>query len=88
MLVVCILTASLFSQNRAQTPQDAVDVARQKPNVAITRPEQTKTPHDLSPMFNVAASEPSSAALKTQPKNGKNPGFDFYRDPWVRTIPS
>jgi hypothetical protein len=77
---------SVFSQNRTQPDnatrsQDAVDEARQKSNVPVSRPEQNKTPHDLSAVFTASAADPSSPLFRTQPKDGRNTGFDFYRDP-------
>lgn len=37
--------------------------------------------HDRSDQFKAADAEPSSPVFRTQPKEGKNSGFDFYRDP-------
>jgi cytochrome c peroxidase len=55
----------------AQTPE----------SVPIERPEQKKTQHDLSDIFNATRANPSSPAVGEQPKQGKISGFDFYRDP-------
>jgi hypothetical protein len=55
--------------------------AQQPSPVAATRPEQIKTQHDLSDIFNAANAESSSQVTKGQPKQGKISGFDFYRDP-------
>src|SRR3989475_7803537 len=86
ILAVCILTVSVFSQNTTQTPtparpQDAVDAARQKVTPPVSRPEENKTQHDLSSVFTAPAANPSSPVFRTQPKDGRITGFDFYRDP-------
>jgi cytochrome c peroxidase len=86
IFTICALTVSVFSQNGTQPEnstrsQDAVDAARQKSNVPVSRPEQSKTPHDLSPVFTASAADPSSSVFRTQPKYGRNTGFDFYKDP-------
>ena len=47
----------------------------------VTRPEQKKTPHDLSDVFKATNAKPSSPVTNDQPKQGKISGFDFYRDP-------
>ena len=47
----------------------------------IERPEQKKTAHDLSDVFNPSNAEPSSEALTHQQDRGEMLGFDFYRDP-------
>jgi cytochrome c peroxidase len=62
-------------------PRDAVVAAQQPSPVAATRPEQQKTEHDRSTIFDAASAKPSSPVFQTQPKQGKNSGFDFYRDP-------
>jgi len=89
----CILTVSVFSQNRTQTPdpagpQDAVDSARQKVTSPVSRPEENKTQHDLSSVFTAPAANPSSPVFRTQPKDGRITGFDFYRDPLNADRPS
>ena len=93
ILAVCILTVSVFSQNRTQTPdpagpQDAVDSARQKVTSPVSRPEENKTQHDLSSVFTAPAANPSSPVFRTQPKDGRITGFDFYRDPLNADRPS
>lgn len=47
----------------------------------IRRPEQQKSPHDSSNVFNDSQARPSSPVFRTQAKEGKNTGFDLYRDP-------
>jgi len=55
----------------AQTPRE----------VPIKRPEQRKTEHDRSNVFDGRHARPSSPVFENQPKDGKISGFDFYRDP-------
>jgi cytochrome c peroxidase len=62
-------------------PRDAVAQAQQTTPVAATRPEQQKTEHDRSNIFDANNAKPSSPVFQSQPKQGKNSGFDFYRDP-------
>ena len=47
----------------------------------MERPEQKKTAHDLSDVFNPSNAVPSSEALTNQQDRGEMRGFDFYRDP-------
>jgi len=79
VLVFCFVLSLLAQQRPAST--DAVVRAQQPSPVAATRPEQTKTPHDLSDVFQAGNAPPSSQVTKGQPKQGKITGFDFYRDP-------
>jgi cytochrome c peroxidase len=65
----------------ARAPHDAVMDAQTPRAVPITRPEQQKNQHDLSDVFKATKAEPASTAFTSQPKQGKNSGFDFYRDP-------
>src|SRR4051812_35298385 len=82
-----MLFASLFllwSQEQprpAQPPRDAVQEAQRSLTSAPKRPEQSKSPHDQSDRFSAANADPSSPVFKSQPKEGKISGFDFYRDP-------
>ncbi len=62
-------------------PHDAVAAAQERNAVPVERPEQEKTEHDRSDVFDATKAKPSSPALKQQPKEGKISGFDFYRDP-------
>jgi hypothetical protein len=64
-----------------QTSSDAVQEALRSMSPASKRPEQTKTPHDQSDRFDATKADPTSPSFKTQPKQGKISGFDFYRDP-------
>lgn len=60
---------------------DAVAEAQAPREVAATRPEQKKSEHDRSDIFDAQKAWPSSPVFKNQPKEGKISGFDFYRDP-------
>jgi len=62
-------------------PPDTVQQAQTPSAVPATRPEQNKSPHDQSDVFSAPRAEPSSPAFPQQPKDGKNSGFDFVRDP-------
>ncbi len=66
---------------RPRPPADAVLEAQSQKALAPVRPEQRKTDHDHSDIFEAKNAPPSSGALKEQVKEGKNSGFDFYRDP-------
>jgi cytochrome c peroxidase len=84
--VLAVVCTTVFYVGWAQNPpppkpQDAVQAAQQSSGVAITRPEQRKTAHDNSAIFNAANAPAMSPATKPQPKQGKISGFDFYRDP-------
>jgi hypothetical protein len=72
-----------YMSSQAQQPQpaDAVQRSQQPSPVPAARPEQNKSAHDESDVFTAPRAEPSSPVLQTQPKNGKNSGFDFVRDP-------
>src|SRR5690348_14239766 len=61
-------------------PRDAVVDGQTHKSVPPARPEQRKTDHDRSPVFESKNAPANSADLKAQPKEGKNPGFDFYKD--------
>jgi cytochrome c peroxidase len=78
----------LGAQDDQPRPHDAVADTQQsqsspehsKPE-AIKRPEQEKTEHDQSTIFLAPNAKASSPVFKGQAKEGKNTGFDFYRDP-------
>jgi len=67
--------------------QDAIAQAQTPKEVPVERPEQKKTAHDLSEVFNPSNAEPSSEALTNQTDHGTMPGFDFYRDGLGATRP-
>jgi cytochrome c peroxidase len=62
-------------------PPDAIADAQTPKEVAVERPEQKRTTHDLSDNFAAERARPSSEALVNQPEHGGMTGFDFYRDP-------
>jgi cytochrome c peroxidase len=68
------------SQDRKQDPPpDAVTNGQTHKSVTPARPEERKTDHDRSDVFDARNARPGSD-LKAQPKEGKITGFDFYRD--------
>src|SRR5208283_3874019 len=64
-----------------EAPADAIEAAQSPQEPPIEGPEQKKTAHDLSAIFNPSNAEPSSEALAHQQDHGEMLGFDFYRDP-------
>ena len=71
---------------RSQQPADgaradAIAVAQTSKEAPMERPEQKKTAHDRSDVFNPSNALPSSEALIDQQDRGQMLGFDFYRDP-------
>jgi hypothetical protein len=82
-----LLSISLgWSQNPpANSPRptspDATERAQGVATPPANRPEQQQNPHDRSDVFDASKADPSSPAVKTQPKQGQISGFDFYRDP-------
>jgi cytochrome c peroxidase len=62
-------------------PRDAIADAQTPKEASAERPEQKKTPHDLSDIFTPSKATPSSEGLIDQPERGGMTGFDFYRDP-------
>src|SRR6202047_1582832 len=71
---------------RSQSPTDdsradAIAVAQTPKEAPMERPEQKKTAHDLSDVFNSNNALPSSEALIDQQDRGQMLGFEFYRDP-------
>ncbi|HVE42102.1 MAG TPA: cytochrome B6 [Planctomycetota bacterium] len=66
--------------NGKEHPRDAVVDGQTHKSVPPARPEQRKTDHDRSPIFDSKNAPANSADVKAQPKEGKNPGFDPYKD--------
>src|SRR6202030_4059301 len=64
-----------------EAPPDAIAQAQTPKEAPIERPEQKKTAHDLSDVFDPSNALPSSEALIDQQDRGQILGFDFYRDP-------
>jgi cytochrome c peroxidase len=62
-------------------PRDAVAQAQQSTSPPATRPEQVKSDHDRSNIFEPPQAQPASPVFDKQPKQGKISGFDFVRDP-------
>lgn len=73
-------------QTAKQAP-DAVAEAQTPKAVAAVRPEQRKTPHDLSNIFAGSAAMPTSIAEAAQVDHGQYTAFDFYLDPLGSTRP-
>ncbi len=62
-------------------PHDAIADFQTPREVPATRPEQKKTAHDRSNVFDPQHARPVSPALDHQPEKGRFEGFDFGRDP-------
>ena len=80
-LILGILSLTIPEGARSQQPTDAIAQAQTDKDVTVERPEQKKTAHDLSDVFNPSNAVPSSEALTNQQDRGEMRGFDFYRDP-------
>ena len=79
-----LLGASQVARSAPPTNEaraDAIAVAQTSKEAPVERPEQKKTAHDLSDVFNPSDAAPSSEALIHQQDRGQMLGFDFYRDP-------
>jgi cytoskeletal protein RodZ len=81
--ISCMIAQRLQAQQAVQPtpPHDAIADAQTPRATPTTRPEQQLTDHDKSPAFDASKAMPLSPAFKSQPKEGRNSGFDFYRDP-------
>jgi len=79
-LTGCI-TAAAEDKKPPRPPHDAVAEAQEQRTAPVVRPEQRKTEHDRSGIFEAPKARPSSPAFLDQPKDGKISGFDFSRDP-------
>jgi cytochrome c peroxidase len=75
------MTLALAQQAGAPPSQDAVANAQRPSPTETERPEQRKSDHDRSEVFNPQQAEPGSPVFEKQPKEGKISGFDFVRDP-------
>ncbi|MDN5880781.1 MAG: cytochrome B6 [Nitrosospira sp.] len=62
-------------------PRDAIMRAQTVRETPATRPEEKKSEHDRSNVFDASNAMPASPAFDNQPDDGKALGFDFYRDP-------
>jgi cytochrome c peroxidase/peptidoglycan hydrolase-like protein with peptidoglycan-binding domain len=65
----------------ASVAPEAVQEAQTPRAVPQDRPEQQRSAHDRSDIFQAMQAQPSSPAFADQPDQGKVLGFDFYRDP-------
>jgi cytochrome c peroxidase len=89
-LILGIFSLTVPKDARSQPPEappDAIAQAQTPREAAVERPEQRKTVHDLSDIFNPSNAVPSSEALTNQTDRGQMLGFDFYRDPLGATRP-
>jgi hypothetical protein len=79
--VILAGTCLALSQSpEGDTRPDAVAQAQTPKDAPIERPEQRKTPHDLSDIFKSNNAAPSSEALINQQDRGEMPGFDEAGD--------
>jgi cytochrome c peroxidase len=76
-----VLIAALHGLAQQPRQPDAVQQGQTPSQVPATRPEQTKSPHDESDVFTLPRAVSASPVFAQQPKEGKNSGFDFFRDP-------
>ena len=82
VLTGALLLATYVLARAQQAPApDAVQQAQTPSTAPAARPEQNKSPHDQSDVFSPTRAAPSSPIFQQQPKEGKNSGFDFVRDP-------
>jgi cytochrome c peroxidase len=76
-----VTTAEAGSQKASPPSHDAVAAAQEPRSVPIVRPEQRKTEHDRSGVFEGQKASAASPVFQSQLREGKAVGFDFYRDP-------
>jgi hypothetical protein len=86
-LILGIFSLTVPEGARSQQPSDAIAQAQTPKEAPMERPEQKKTAHDLSDVFNPSNAVPSSEALTNQQDRGQMNGFDFFRDPLGATRP-
>jgi hypothetical protein len=84
-LILGVISLIVPEGARSQPPTnearpDAIAQAQTAKEAPTERPEQKKTAHDLSDIFNPSNAVPSSEALTNQTDRGQMNGFDFYRD--------
>ncbi len=82
-LVVAVISRADDEAKRktSSPPHDAIADVQSPRAVPANRPEQHKTKHDESDVFDADKAAPSSTALDAQPEHGRFLGFDFGRDP-------
>ncbi|HEX8792159.1 MAG TPA: cytochrome B6 [Polyangiaceae bacterium] len=87
IVLSCAPRDSLHAQSPVRAAADAITQAQVPQPVSPVRPEQRKTPHDLSTIFDQNEARPTSRAEAGQTDHGQYLGFDFYRDPLGATRP-
>ena len=80
-LAVFLYSSSGIGQPQPRQPSEAVQEAQSPRQVESKRPEQQKTKHDQSDVFEGVNAPSSSPVFENQPDQGKMLGFDFARDP-------
>lgn len=80
-LTGCVTIAAAQDKKSGPAPHDAITDAQTPKMGASVRPEQRKTDHDRSGIFEAEKARPSSPVFTEQPRDGKMLGFDFSRDP-------
>jgi cytochrome c peroxidase len=76
------LSTGAQEARRQAPPRDAVAEAQAPGRQADTpRPEQKTTEHDKAVAEKIKQPAPLTKVFDNQPKDGRNSGFDFYRDP-------
>jgi cytochrome c peroxidase len=84
LLSVCVVMLKAqppAEVRQRQRPRDTAAEAQRIQPVEAKRPEQQLREHDKSPAFAPDRPAPISAALESQPNQGRILGFDFARDP-------
>lgn len=76
-----ILAALTLFAAQDPRPKDVVQDVQEPRPARESRPEQKKSEHDRSAVFDDVNAKPNTPDTKRQPKEGKVSGFDFYRDP-------
>lgn len=72
LLASCIpALAGAQDERAARAPYDAVADAQTPRTGPVERPEQRKTEHDRSDIFNARKARPTSPVFEDQPKEGK-----------------
>jgi hypothetical protein len=81
--VVGVVVCSEQAEKRLgpSAPHDAIVEAQTPKEVPVERPEQKKSPHDLSDVFAPSKALPTTEALTKQTDQGQFRGFDLYKDP-------
>ena len=70
-LILGIFSLTVPERARSQQPSDAIAQAQTPKEAPMERPEQKKTAHDLSDVFNPSNVVPSSEALTNQTDRGQ-----------------